>query len=50
MDVVIKKKLEDEQNNGIRGLPYDLWLTIGDRTELYEAVKGRGQLDAMMRY
>lgn len=50
IDHVIKKKLHEQHEKGIRGLPYDLWLASRNNTELYQAVKNKGQLDAMLRH
>lgn len=48
IDNVIARKLQEQNEKGIRSLPYDLWLTSRDNTELYQAVRDRGQLDVML--
>ena len=50
VQAVIAKKLKDQKERGLSGLPYDLWLASRDNTELYLAVKDRGQLNALMKF
>lgn len=50
IDVVIAKKLQEQRENGVHGLPYDLWLACRDNSELYQALRDRGQLETMLQY
>lgn len=47
---VIKKKLHEQNEKGVCGLLYDLWLASRNNTKLYQAVKNNGKLDAMLRH
>ena len=54
IDAAIEHKLEEQLaaagRGSMQGLPYDLWLALEERTELYEAVRDRGQLGALLHY
>lgn len=46
--IVIARKTQEQQEKGLAGLPYDLWLSIGDHSELFQALKHRGQLNSVL--
>jgi hypothetical protein len=46
--VVINRKMHEQQERNLGGLPYDLWLKFSERPELFQAIKDRGRLDAVL--
>lgn len=47
---VIRRKMREQREHGLPGLPYDLWLAVGDdHGQLFQTLKDQGQLASVVQ-